>query len=92
MKRLALVSSLAIAGLLGPTTFDECILANMRGVGSDVAARAVAASCAKQFLQPKPAERSAPAAPVPANTDNGTPPRITDPSGRFTDFRPDPPK
>ena len=98
MKRLALAIccaaafGTATAGLFGPSNYEECVLENVKGVGSDIGARMVAAACAKQFPQPKSAERSAPAAPVPTNTDNGTAPRITDPSGRFTDFRPDPPK
>ena len=66
MKRIALmmacttVSAVATAGLLGPSNFDECILANMKGVGSDMAARAVAASCAKQFPAKKATEKTAP--------------------------------
>ena len=95
MKRIALamccaaVCGTASAGLFGPSNYEECVLENVKGVGSDIGARMVAAACAKQYPSKKPAEK---AAPVPPATDNGTAPRITDPSGRFTDFRPDPPK
>jgi hypothetical protein len=75
MKRTALVMCCAAfsrtvsAGLLGPTTFDECVLANMKGVGSDVGARMVAAACLKQFPPGKPVEKAAqPAAAVPPTT------------------------
>ena len=79
----------AIAGLLGPSNYDECILANMKGVGSDLAARAVAGSCARQFPQPKPAEKNA--APTTGRQDDRRGPG--DPkSGEFTNFVPDPAK
>jgi hypothetical protein len=79
------LSGLASAGTFGPSTYDECILANMKGVGSDVAARAIAASCAKQFPPKTPQERSAPRtaatnAPAGAKSDS------------FTDFKSDAPK
>jgi hypothetical protein len=82
-------SSVALAGLFGPSTYDECILANMKGVGSNAAAHAVASACRNQFppkpVAPKPAE---PTATVSPKTQGGW----TDPSGRFTDFVPDPVK
>jgi hypothetical protein len=37
------------AGLLGPSNYDECVLENMKGVTSDVAARAVIQSCKNRF-------------------------------------------
>ena len=85
----AAMPSLAIAGLLGPTTYDECILVNMKGVGSDMAARAVAASCARQFPQPKPAGKSA--APTTGSQGDRRGPSDPKPS-EFTNFVPDPAK
>lgn len=46
---LSFVPSLCFAGVFGPANYDECILKNMQGVTSDVAARLVAASCRSQF-------------------------------------------
>ncbi len=48
---------IAFAGLFGPSNFDECVLENMKGVGSDMAARAVVAACSRKFpsAAPKPA-------------------------------------
>ena len=37
------------AGLFGPSNYDECITETMKGVSSDVAARAIMASCRNQF-------------------------------------------
>ena len=92
MKKLALgvacaaLPSLAIAGLFGPSTYDECVLEHLKGVSGDVGARMVAAACAKQFPAKKPAEKSvAPAAPT------GQP--ATEPkAGEFTNFVPGPAK
>ncbi len=94
MKRLALamccaaVSATASAGLFGPSTWDECILANMKGVGSDMAARAVAEACTRQFPPKKPAEKSAPLAAPSAKEEPAARPK----PGEFTDIRLDPPK
>lgn len=44
----------ACAGFFGPSNFDECILDNMKGVTSDLAARAIYRSCLEKF--PKTAE------------------------------------
>jgi hypothetical protein len=61
----------------GPSNFDECIIDAMRGVSSDVAARAIIDSCRNLFLESKPESvpqaSSAPATeatpvPVPAPT------------------------
>ena len=43
------------AGLFGPDNYEECILDSMKGVTSDVAARAIAGACAKKFPAEKPA-------------------------------------
>lgn len=47
---LALIfSSSAMAGWFGPSTFDECILKNMKGVTSNVAARVIYKSCRAKY-------------------------------------------
>lgn len=40
---------LAIAGLFGSSTYDECVLDSMKGVTSDQAARAIIVSCRNKF-------------------------------------------
>ena len=52
---------IAHAGLLGPSTYDECISESMKGVTSDIAARAIILSCRNRFPvrdKKKPASRS----------------------------------
>lgn len=47
---------IAAAGWFGPKNYDECILESMKGVTSDVAARAIMRSCREKFStqnQPK---------------------------------------
>lgn len=46
-------SSIAIAGLFGPRDYDECVLESMKGVTSDLAARAIMLSCRKKFPEKK---------------------------------------
>lgn len=41
--------SLAQLGLFGPSDYNECILEGMKGVTSNVAAKAIAHSCRKKF-------------------------------------------
>jgi len=41
--------SMGRTGLFGPSTYDECITESMKGVSSDVAARAIISSCRNQF-------------------------------------------
>ena len=48
-----------------PTNYDQCITDSMKGVGSDVAARAIIASCRNQFPDTAPGE-VVPASPAPA--------------------------
>jgi len=48
-----------------PANYDECIVATMRGVSSDVAARAIIESCRNLFPE-SPAEPAPQAAPAPA--------------------------
>lgn len=50
----------AHAGLLGPSNYDECITESMKGVTSDIAARALILSCRERFPvrdKKKPASR-----------------------------------
>lgn len=81
--------TVALAGLFGPSTYDECLLENLKGVGSDLAARAVAGVCSRKF-PPKPvaAKVISPSATVPASSRG----KSVDPSGRFTDIEYDPVK
>ena len=39
----------ANAGIFGPSNYDECIMENMKGVSSDVAARQVTMACRRKF-------------------------------------------
>lgn len=43
----------ANAGWFGPKDYDECILESMKGVTSDIAARAIQRSCRKKFPKKK---------------------------------------
>jgi hypothetical protein len=95
MKRISLATCCAAlcgtasAGLLGPSTYDECVLEHLKGVSSDVGARMVAAACARQFPQPKPTEKNA----APTTGSQGDRRGPSDPkSGEFTNFVPDPVK
>ena len=50
----------AYAGFLGPTNYDECITESMKGVTSDLAAKAIIRSCRERFPErgkKKPASR-----------------------------------
>lgn len=47
-------------GLFGPSNYDECITDSMKGVSSDVAARAIIESCRNLF--PEPGHEAAPQA------------------------------
>jgi hypothetical protein len=46
---IVMFSSYANAGLFGPNNFDDCILQSMKGVTSDMAARAIYQSCEQKF-------------------------------------------
>ena len=48
---LSALSGIASAGLFGPSNYEECILDSMKGVTSDMAARAVAQACRSKFPQ-----------------------------------------
>lgn len=53
---LLLCAGISSADEYRPSTYDECITDSMRGVGSDVAARAIIASCRNQFPTTAPVE------------------------------------
>ena len=67
-----LFALLAVAGAASadegrPANYDQCITDSMKGVGSDVAARAIIASCRNQFPDTAPADSvPAPASAAPA--------------------------
>ena len=42
-------SGVTSAGLFGPSNYEECILDGMKGVKSDLAAKAVIGACARKF-------------------------------------------
>ena len=56
---LILAVQLVYAGILGPSSYEECIEEVLKGVSSDVAARALIANCRKKFPAAKP-ETAAP--------------------------------
>lgn len=61
---LIFLAPAANAGLFGLSNYDECITESMKGVNSDVAARAIIQACRKRFPQPKTAPAAAPAEPA----------------------------
>lgn len=52
---LLTVSTAGRAGIFGPSNYDECVLSSMKGVTSDVAARAIMRSCREKFASNGPA-------------------------------------
>lgn len=46
-------SPFATAGLFSASTYDDCIIDSMKGVTSDVAAKAIKESCKKKFPAPE---------------------------------------
>lgn len=58
---LALLSGAAHAGLFGPSNYEECVLDSMKGVTSDVAARAIMRSCQEKFPVKRPSDTLVPA-------------------------------
>ncbi len=64
--------ALSHGGLFGPSNYDECITDAMRGVSSDVAARAIIESCRNLFPQSRP-EGAPQTAPAPAPTPSSAP-------------------
>lgn len=62
MKRFFIIAFLSLcittpanAGLLGPDTYEDCILENMKGVTNDIVAQSVIAACRTKFPE-KPEE------------------------------------
>lgn len=66
-----LYPGLSWAGLFGPSSYDECITDSMKGVSSDVAARAILTSCRNRFPEKEVAAsevaEAAPVAPPPTS-------------------------
>jgi hypothetical protein len=61
MALAAAVGAAAVYGLIqlsGPSNFDDCLLAGLKGVSSDYAAKGVAIACGRKF--PRPQETTAP--------------------------------
>jgi hypothetical protein len=56
---LILLASPVHAGIFGPSTYEECILENMKGVQSDRAAILIHRVCRKQFPEEKKTPRQA---------------------------------
>ena len=82
-------SGLGRAEEFRPSNYDECITDSMRGVGSDVAARAIIESCRNQFPDTAaPAAVVAPAAAVSATPDTPAPP--AEPAARAAPVAPGP--
>ena len=82
-------SGLARAEEFRPSNYDECITDSMRGVGSDVAARAIIESCRNQFPDTAaPAAVVAPAAAVSATPATPAPP--AEPAARAAPMAPGP--
>jgi hypothetical protein len=46
-------AGVSYAGLFGPSNYNECILERMKGVTSDLAARAIVGACAAKFSSNK---------------------------------------
>jgi hypothetical protein len=68
-----------------PSNYDECIVGSLKGVSSDVAARAIIESCGNLFprSQKEATPQAAPApAPAPAATSEAPPPAAATPAAR----------
>lgn len=63
---LLAMSSPALGGLFGPSTYEDCILQNMRGVSSDRAAANIQRACRVKFPDTTPPEPAPAALPEPA--------------------------
>ncbi len=60
---ICITPSVSLAGWLGPGNYEECILDSMKGVTSDLAARAIISSCRNKF-------------PVKSSADSELPPSV----------------
>lgn len=47
-----LVADAAMAGWFGPSSYEDCVLENMKGVTSDTAAVAISRACSAKFPAP----------------------------------------
>jgi hypothetical protein len=65
IKLVYIIPTLLLVGC-GPSTYEECILENMKGVSSDIAARAIHGACRKKFSEDLPSPIPAPEAAAPA--------------------------
>jgi hypothetical protein len=54
MSAFAFSPVASMAALFGPNNYNECITSSMKGVTSDVAARAIVGSCRAQFPEKAP--------------------------------------
>lgn len=79
-----LVSGSVNAAMFGSSTYDDCILEHMKGIGDRGAAFAVEAACRRKFPEAKPEPKRTSQPPASGGAPNN--------SGRFTDFAPDKPK
>jgi hypothetical protein len=69
---VVLSPSTSYGGPDGPSNYDECIVDALKGVSSDVAARAIIESCGNLFPDPD-GKAATPMAPAPAADDTVTP-------------------
>src|SRR3989344_762952 len=53
--------TVSLGGWFGPSNYDECVLESMKGVTSDLAARAIMRSCRDKFPEPKTNDSEVPA-------------------------------
>lgn len=69
---MILLTGSAQAGWFGPSTYQECVLENMKGVTSDLAAKSIAWACHSQFPLPpiSPSPKPLPANPTEAEIRN----------------------
>jgi len=67
-----LVAGPATAGWFGPSTYEECVLENIKGVSSNGAALAVRLACNKQFPLPPRAPEPQPLSADPSAAEKKT--------------------
>lgn len=58
---LLICPAVSFAGWFGHSSYDECVLDSMKGVTSDMAARAVVQSCRNKFPKKSPTDAEIPA-------------------------------
>jgi hypothetical protein len=57
---LLVCPAVSFAGWFGPSNYDECVLDSMKGVTSDMAARAIMRSCRDKFPEKRPKDTQVP--------------------------------